>query len=157
MKKITLFLFLCICFQSCQQSFMYEKDISLPENVWNYDNKIEFDFEIPSTEELYNLYLDIEHGTDFKSQNMYVKFYTKSPSGKIVADVVSLEMAEKSGVWLGKCSSEACNLSIPIRSNIFFEENGDYKLTLEQFTRDADLKFVNSIGLKIEKIGAKRK
>lgn len=152
------FLFLCLAlfFSSCTQSFIYEKDISFPEKVWNYENKVDFEFEISDTETLYNLYLDVSHATDFSSQNMYVKFYTKFPSNKILSDVVSLELANKGGIWFGSCDSETCNLRIPIQSNIYFEEKGEYTVTIEQFTRTAELQGVKSLGFKIEQTDKKK-
>jgi len=157
MKNILLLLSFCFLLQSCSQSFIYEKDISLPENTWAYANKLDFPFEISDTKALQNLYLDITHNTEFKTQNMYVKFHTKSPSGKIVSDLVSLELAEKDGVWFGDCGGEWCDLRIPIQSGAYFDETGTYTLSIEQYTRTESLKGVKSIGFRVEKTDKTRK
>ena len=156
--KNTFFLFaLCFLLQSCSQSFLYEKDISLPENTWTYENKLEFPFEITDTKALQNLYFDLTHSSEFKTQNLYVKFHTKSPSGKVVSDMVSLELAEKNGVWFGNCGGQWCDLRIPIQSDAYFEETGIYTLTVEQYTRIEALKGVKSVGFRLEKTDKTRK
>ena len=149
--KNTFFLFtLCFLLQSCGQSFLYEKDISLSDNTWTYENQLDFSFEITDTKALQNLYLDITHSTEFKTQNIYVNFHTKSPSGKVVSDMVSLELAKKNGVWFGNCGGQWCDLRIPIQQNAYFDETGTYTLSVEQYTRTEDLQGVKSVGFRIE-------
>jgi gliding motility-associated lipoprotein GldH len=157
MKNIFFFLSFCFLLQSCGQSFLYEKDISLSNNTWTYDSQLDFPFEVTDTKSLQNLYLDITHSTEFKTQNLYVKFHTKSPSGKVISDVVSLELAEKNGVWFGNCGGEWCDLRIPIQSGAYFEELGTYTLSIEQYTRTEALKGVKSIGFRVEKTERTRK
>ena len=157
MKNIFLLLLFCFLLQSCGQSFLYEKDISLAQNTWAYENKIDFPFEVVDTKSLQNLYLDLTHSTEFKTQNLYVKFHTKSPSGKIISDMVSLELAEKNGLWFGNCGGEWCDLRIPIQSGAYFEEVGTYTLSVEQYTRTEALKGIKSIGFRIEKTERVRK
>ena len=157
MKNTLFFLSFCFFLQSCGQSFLYEKDISLSNNTWAYENQLDFPFEITDTKALQNLYLDITHSTEFKTQNLYVKFHTKSPSGKLVSDIVSLELAEKNGVWFGNCGGEWCDLRIPIQSGAYFEEAGTYTLSVEQYTRTEALKGVQSIGFRVESTEQVRK
>lgn len=156
MKQLFLLIIPVLLLSSCAQNFIYEKDISLPEKVWTYENKLAFDFEVEDTESLYNLYLDIDHSVDFGSQNMYVKFYTQFPSKKVLTDVVSLELAGKGGIWFGNCGSEMCNLRIPIQSSVFFEQTGIYTVTVEQFTRKDNLPGIAEIGFRIENTGKKK-
>lgn len=157
MKNTFLLLLFCCLLQSCGQSFIYEKDIALPENTWNYENTLDFPFEVTDVKALQNLYLDITHSTEFKTQNLYVQFHTKSPSGKVVSDMVSLELAEKNGVWFGNCGGTWCDLRIPIQSGAYFEETGTYTLSIEQYTRTDVLKGVKSMGFRVEKTNKMRK
>ena len=82
MKNIFFFLSFCFLLQSCGQSFLYEKDISLSNNTWTYDSQLDFPFEVTDTKSLQNLYLDITHSTEFKTQNLYVKFHTNRQVAK---------------------------------------------------------------------------
>jgi len=157
MKNIFLLLVLYCLISSCSPSFTYEKDISLPENTWSHSNQLAFSFEISDTKALHNLYLDVAHGIEFKTQNLYVQFHTKPPSGETVSDVVSLELAEKTGIWFGNCGGDWCDLRIPIQSGVYFKEAGTYTVTIEQYTRTEDLKDVKSIGFRVEKTEAVRK
>ena len=142
---------------SCGQDFLYEKDLELSESTWTYDNTAVFSFEIEDSSPLYNLYFDLIHAADFKTQNLYVKFYTKTPSGKVTEDLVSLELAGKDGIWFGNCSSEKCSLRIPLQSNAYFAEQGTYELRAEQYSRTPNLAGVHSLGFKIEKTDKRRK
>ncbi len=156
LKKSLFALFLSLLFLSCGNNFLYEKDIALPENVWRYDNAAVFSFDIEDSAALYNLYFDLAHAVDFKTQNLYVKFYTTTPSGKITEDLVSLELAGKDGVWFGDCGGEKCTLSIPLQNNAYFAETGTYELRAEQYSRTEALPGVYSVGFSIEKTDKKR-
>lgn len=156
MKRIFLPILLSLLLSACGQNYIYEKSLSLPADTWQYDNVLEFAFDIKDTEALYNLYLEVAHGTTFQTQNVYVKFYTTSPDGKITEDLVSLELADKNGIWYGNCGGEICELLIPIQSNAYFEQTGKYTVKIEQYSREKKLPSVRTIGFKIEQTDKKR-
>ena len=139
----------------CGPNFIYEQEQAVEENTWEYAQPVQFPFDISDTLALYNLYLDVEHNTSYPFQNMYVQMHTTQPSGKKISDIVSLELADKAGVWHGNCGGEWCDLRIHIQKNAYFNEVGTYQLTINPYMRQDSLP-VRSLALRIEDTEQKR-
>ena len=151
-KQIIPFLFLAgIMLQSCGKDYAYQKEYEISGMAWDYVDTLNFNFEIEDTLILYNLYLQVEHIQDYAYQNLYTKISTKFPKGELLAEVLSLELADKMGNWEGQCSGGVCKLTIPIQENAYFNENGEYQITIEQFMRKSPLVGIRKIGFVLEK------
>lgn len=150
MYKNTLLLLVIVFFFSCGKSYLYEKEISIKNAAWTDNDTLNFSFNIPDTSKIYNILLDVEHSPEYAFQNMYVEIYTAFPSGDRIKEMVSLELANRAGAWYGDCGSSSCTLEIPIQEGAFFNQMGDYKITIKQFMRKNPLVGVQRIGLKIE-------
>ena len=151
-KQIIPFLLLVgIMLQSCGKDYAYQKEYDIPQMTWDYMDTLNFNFEIEDTLTLYNLYLQIEHVEDYAYQNLYTKISTKFPEGELLEEVLSLELADKVGNWEGQCSGEVCKLTIPIQENAYFNTNGEYQITIEQFMRKSPLVGIRKIGFILEK------
>lgn len=148
--------FALILLSSCGKNYIYENEIVIAEGNWNYKDTLNFDFEIVDTTKVYNLFLEVDHLTDYRFQNLYVQISTKFPKGKRESQTLSLELASQMGEWKGDCNSTKCTTLIPIQEQIFFQETGKYQITLEQFMREPSLKGLNSFGLKIEETDLKK-
>lgn len=135
---------------SCSDNYLYEKHQAIANATWEYSDTLDFDFEIVDTNRIYNLYLDVAHSPAYGYQNMYVQIYTKFPSGERIKEQISLEMANKAGVWNGDCNAKVCQLQIPLQEGAFFNEPGSYLVTIEQFMRESPLAGVQKIGFIIE-------
>lgn len=137
-------------FSSCGPEVIFEKELEIPAGGWTYQDTLHYEFEIVDTSKIYNLFLDLAHTTAFASQNLYVKLYTGFPNGQRPAQRLSIDMADKTGAWLGNCSGEKCQLNIPIQSNAYFDQVGTYSFTVEQFMRMDSLPGIESAAFRIE-------
>ncbi len=159
MAKIRFLFVLCISilfFSACGPEVIFEKKLEIPASGWTYQDTLHYEFEIMDTSKVYNLFLDLGHTTDFSSQNLYVKLYTGFPNGQRPAQRLSIDIADKTGAWLGKCSGEKCQLDLPIQSNAYFNQLGTYSFTVEQFMRVDSLAEVLSAAFRIEVAEEKR-
>jgi len=141
---------------SCGPDYILDHDYEIKDAKWAYADQLNYEIEIPDALKIYNLYIEIEHATDFPKQNMYVMIHTQFPSGKRISEQVSLEMANKLGVWYGNCNADWCTLSIPIQQGAYFDIPGTYTFTIEQYMRLEPLPGVKRIGFKIEDTGQQR-
>jgi len=141
---------------SCGPNYVFEQSYPISKQEWTYRDSLNFNFSIQDTSKVYNLYLDLEHSTDYSFQNLYVQIYTKFPSGKRLKEMVSLELADKAGGWYGDCGSKWCRLSIPIQEGAYFNAKGNYAITMAQYMRKNPLEGIKSIALKIEDAGTTR-
>lgn len=157
MKYAALLLFSAILFlSSCGPGYDYEKQYDFEDGNWAYEDTLGFTFTIQDTLSIYNLFLELEHSTGYNYQNLYTQIHTRFPSGKRLTELLSLELADKAGVWLGDCNSEYCTLTIPIQEGAYFNQAGEYTITVEQYMRVDPVEGVRSIGFMLEDTGEKR-
>ncbi|MEN0004615.1 MAG: gliding motility lipoprotein GldH [Bacteroidota bacterium] len=150
-------LLLCLMVSACGPTIVYEKNYEIADAGWQYSDTLNFDFEIDDTLRIYNLWLKVAHQTNYRYQNLYTQVHTTFPSGDRISETLSLELANKSGQWQGQCATENCTIYIPIQEGAFFNQAGNYQLTLEQYMRVDSLPNINSIAFELEATGQNRK
>lgn len=156
-----IFSFLCFAtllfaLSSCGKSYLYEERIDLPDAQWTYQDSLEYQFEVIDTNKLYNILVSLEHSPEFKTQNLYTRIATTFPDGNRLSKVVSLELADKVGFWYGDCNSETCVFEAPIQGNAYFNQQGQYTITLVQHMRKDSITGVQAIAIKLEDTGQTR-
>ena len=155
MQRFLLFFPFLFLF-SCGKSYLFEERVNIPESGWTYQDTINYTFVIEDTLKLYNILIALEHSTAFETQNLYARISTKFPDQTRLSKEISLELANKSGLWYGECSSKECLFEAPIQQNAYFNQQGEYTITLEQYMRQDSLQGVQSIGLMLEDTGVSR-
>lgn len=156
MRNLLLFVFLSALLPACGPNYVYEETQIIPEEGWTYADTLDFSFSIDDTLKLYNLYLELDHTIDYGYQNLYAKVYTRFPSGERKGQTISLELADHTGAWQGDCRGEKCRFLAPIQMNAFFNEQGVYAFTLEQYMRESPVTGMQTISLKLEDTGESR-
>ncbi|RME98138.1 MAG: hypothetical protein D6772_09450 [Bacteroidetes bacterium] len=156
MKYILLILGLAGLLSACGPKIVYDETISFADTGWSYTDSLVATFDIVDTNKIYNLHLLLTHSPDFAYQNFYVQVHTVFPSGQRISQQLSLELARSSGAWYGACSSEVCELDIPIQEGAYFNQPGTYRVVVEQFSRDNPLEGVYALGFALEETGARR-
>lgn len=145
----SLVLLIMVC--SCTEGAFYQSSLQPTNGVWTYDAPLSFEFDIQDTIARYDFYLDVQHSPDYPFQNLYVKVITEHPQTPPQEDVVSLELANKLGLWEGKCTNDKCKVRIPLQTNARFDEIGPYALRFNQYTRTDSLQGVLEMALSIQK------
>lgn len=139
-------------FAACNKDVIFEKKIAIPDGTWSYENKLPFEFEVTDTTKTYQVLLNVQHAGDFGYQNCYVQITTNFPNGEEKKQAVSLELAAQSGIWVGECSGNDCELEIPLQAKARFKQPGKHSITVEQFMRVNPLPGIKSIELKIKQL-----
>ncbi len=143
-------------FSSCQPDFYFEENKPLGNEGWTYSNKLDYTISIDDTLQLYNIYLNINHSTEYAYQNIYLMIHTKYPSGKTVSEQLPIDFADKTGQWYGKCNSDKCKLGVNLQKDAFFNSPGAYTISIEQFMRIDSLPGISDITLMLEDTGKQR-
>ena len=141
---------------ACNENYYFQEEVAIPEGNWSYENPVDFSVNIEDTAAIYNLFLEIEHTLEYPRQNIYLQIHTSFPSGEKLKEQLSIDLANKAGVWYGDCSSKSCRLVIPIQEGAYFNQPGEYQFQIEQFTRINPLPGISNISLAIEDTGVKR-
>lgn len=145
-----------LAFSACGPDYLVKESREIDASGWAYKDTIDFAFEIADTTQLYDLEIAVAHDADFPYQNMYTLISTRFPSGQRLQKQLSLELADKAGVWAGDCSRKSCTLKIPIQQGAYFNEAGAYLITLEQFMRVDPLPGIKRITLQIRPVGKRQ-
>lgn len=148
--RLSFLLLPALGLSACGPNFVYENERTFEDGRWTHQDSLVNTFTITDTSRLYNLHLFLEHGSDFPSQNTYVRVHTTFPDGERFTRQISLELADKAGNWLGDCSRERCSLDIPLQQGAFFNQAGDYQLTIEQYSRKNPLPAIHRVGFALE-------
>lgn len=144
-------LFVTLCMMGCKEQPTFSKSISI-DGTWSYSNELVFPFQISDTETYYDLILGLTYGSDFGYQNIYVKITTKYPDGNEVEDILSLNLTDGAGTFLGNCSSSKCDIDILLQEKFKFRSSGDYTITIIQNGREEHLDKVFAAELKLYKV-----
>ena len=141
---------------SCGPNYVFDQTETIDENGWSYLDTLDFQVNILDTLKMYDLFLSINHSTEFSNQNLYINIFTQFPDKNRLKKRVSIDLANKAGQWYGNCNSEDCEYLVPIQQNTYFNQTGIYTFTIEQFTRTNPLPGINKVGLKVLDLGQSR-
>jgi len=147
-SKIVAFALTLAFITGCKQQPVFTKKIEIGGN-WNYSNELSFPMDIDQLDETYDLILSLTYGTDFGYQNIYVKIITEYPSGKMVEDILSLNLTNGLGSFLGDCNPSKCEIDILLQEKFKFNEAGQYVIRIIQNGREENLKNIFAAELKL--------
>lgn len=150
-KLIVLIAVVSLILLSCNRNRVYQKYVEIPNNVWNVENIIEFDFEIEDTITRYNMFLHVRHSGHYPFKNIWLFTTTTAPNGYNSIDTVEIILCDDSGKWHGDGLGDIWDNKIPFKKNVIFPMAGSYKLNVEQAMRFEKLPGVMDIGLSVEK------
>ena len=157
-KKFRPFTFLLFTFYltACLPSPYYQKQESLPQNVWPYNFKPKFTIDITDTIANYKAYFLIQHTQAYPYNNLWLWVYIKTPGDSTIKKArINVPLAEATGKWLGRGMGEIWEQRMPIDlgDSIKFNRAGTYEISLEQNMRINPLPEILHVGLRLEKAG----
>ncbi|HMY85500.1 MAG TPA: gliding motility lipoprotein GldH [Saprospiraceae bacterium] len=149
-----LYLLPVILLTSCSGN-IYNEERKIAEGIWEYNDSLRFDFEIPDTAQLYTMELDVKHRDEFPYENCYVRIKSLYPDKTLKDDRLSLEFADETGMWMGEKSGGSWLAPIAIQPVAKFRQPGKYSMIFFQDTRQDSLPGIESLRLKIARYKAK--
>jgi gliding motility-associated lipoprotein GldH len=140
-----------LIFLSCDPDRVYEKNIRIPDGIWDRNNPVYFEVIVQDTITPYNLYINIRNTSLYPFSNLYLFITTTAPSGHSVKDTVEVILADEKGEWLGKGLGDIWDLQKIYKQNVRFAQKGMYLFEYEQAMRMEKLPFILDAGLRVEK------
>ncbi len=134
---------------SCDHKVVYQQTLPFENENWEYDRLLKFDFSIADTVQTYDIVLTLDHSGQYRYQNVYTNIRTTFPNGENVDQVVSLQLSDGKGRWLGNCRGNSCTIELNLQKGIKFPLIGQYSIGLEQHSRDSTLEGILSVALSI--------
>jgi len=153
MKKLIFFAAITsMSLSACGPDFFYQSEKEIADGGrWMYRDTVDFAFTVRDTAALYNMFLDVTYADSFPNQNLYLKLYTRFPDGQRISKPYSFDLFNALGDSNGDCSGHRCKLRSVLQQHAFFNQPGEYVITLEQFMRRDSLPGVVAVGLALEK------
>lgn len=148
LQYLLCLLLLVILAISCDSGLIYSHTANIDGAKWEYGESLDFDLESEDTTKYYELVVIIDHNSEFSYENFYTKITTVFPDNTDLSDVVSFQLADKMGSWLGDCGSSSCTNELILQEQFRFKQIGQHTIKLENYSREA-LEGINSIELKL--------
>ncbi|GAB3228548.1 hypothetical protein GCM10027346_13220 [Hymenobacter seoulensis] len=143
---------------ACDPNQVYEKNIDLKSPsgepyVWAVQEKPTFEFDIPDTTQRYDIYFNIRNAADYEYYNLYVKHTLTGPDGKPVSRLLHqmLLLDPQTGEPHGHGTGDIYDHQILALPNQQFRQTGTYKIMLEQYMRQDQLRGIMAVGVRVAK------
>ena len=153
---ISLSLLLVLCFSSCDQNRIYEKNISIEKYIWSSSVVPQFTLDIKDTAALYNIYVNIRHADMYPFQNIWLLVGTQFPDSTKASRRIEVMLANDEGKWYGDGLGDIWDFRSLIQENAFFNKAGKYTFTIEQNMREDPLPGIMAVGIRVENTGMKK-
>lgn len=148
---IAAFSFLALVLTGCDPNRLFEENKEITDGVWDMNQRVSFDFEVPDTTTKYNVYFNVRNTDDYPFSNLYIFSHIDFPNGKKGVDTVELPLTNPDGSWIGSGQGEIHDCQLIFRRNVRFPVAGKYHMEIEQAMRMEKLPGVRDVGVRIER------
>lgn len=141
-----------LIFSSCDSNRVYEDTANFENSYWLADSVKYFDFQIPDSDQGYNILLSVRNGRDYPHSNLYVQYVIlDSTQTKMDEELRNFQLFhQKSGYPLGNGSGNIYEHNFDLLSGYEFPYAGRYFISVQQYMRYDSLPEVYSVGIRIE-------
>lgn len=155
MKRFSIILavaVLTILFTSCDSNLIYEDNLEVSDEGWEFEDIKSFEFDVEDTLSKVNIYVNLRTTVDYPYKNIYMYLYYDYPTGESDKDTLEFILAENDGRWLGENSGTIIEFKTLVASGGAFTKSGKYKFQLQHAMREDLLPEVVDVGMRFEKM-----
>jgi gliding motility-associated lipoprotein GldH len=142
--------FLVVVTASCVQKTFYQKADRLPNETWNMDTTLVYEFTITDSLQYYNFYIDVRNTTAYPNQNLYLFFTTQFPDSTLFTDTLNCILCDAFGRWKGKGSGRIKANRFLLKSKVRFPQKGTYIFSAQQAMREENLNGIINFGITLQ-------
>ena len=147
----TVFILLILCFVSCDENRVYEKNMDFKSQQWPSMDTLSFTAHIEDETPL-NLYVNVRHRFNYNWRNLWINLGITFPNDSLYETAINIQLSQPDGQWFGDCNGDVCLLKYPLSnySNYAFADTGFYTFHLNHEMREDPLLEIMSAGIRIE-------
>lgn len=151
--KSILFLALTALFLSgCIHINLFEKQVNIPKQEWNYDFSPEFKFDIRDSSSRFLIYVTLRHTDLYQFNNLWLRIGSMAPGDTMKFQNINLQLASGNS-WEGTGMDDIYEVRKLISAGpVSFVKPGEYTFRISQIMRDNPLKYILNVGIRLEKI-----
>lgn len=137
---------------ACDSRRVFEGKKDFPNRYWIFNDPAEFEFEIENKDKTYNLLFNIRNTAKYQFQNIYLQYYLEDSTGRLISrELKNIQLFNaKTGVPLGQGLGDLYDIEKVFLEDYQFQNEGKYKLRIDQFMRQDSLPEILSVGLRVE-------
>jgi gliding motility-associated lipoprotein GldH len=136
---------------ACDSSTIYDESEDLVTETWVDTDTLTARFEITDTNHYHTVYLNTRFTSLYKFSNIYYQVVLSGPNGQRATEIVSFEVTDKAGKWLGSGYGNLHSYAFPILDNRIFKQIGKYKVKVVPYMRISSLEGIHDRGIKVSK------
>ncbi|PWT98507.1 MAG: hypothetical protein C5B52_12110 [Bacteroidetes bacterium] len=149
----SLLIAIFICFQGCTSVDVFEKNVRIPGQSWEYAFKPSVTFNVTDTTALYNIFVVLRHTNSYNYTNIWLEVDYQLPADSLRKQKLEVQLASNENGWLGKGMDDIYEIRKLITPQPYqFKKSGPCTFTLSQIMRDNPLPYVMNAGIRVEKV-----
>lgn len=126
---------------ACTPKYTASKSFDIEGGLLDTDTLV---FELPpGIQGLASVDLLLSHNRDYNYENIYFKVRVKEGDSTVIENVLSIQLMDQFGVWMGKCGQTTCRTTSEILNNIVLGQ--DAQISILQYSREARLEGLKSL------------
>lgn len=149
LRPVFISILLAAILTGCGNRDIFSESVNWDNGVWSVSDTVSFSVQLDDTTRSMDLSLEVVHDPDFAYQNLYVRVYTAFPDGSEKDQVLSLQLANKTGEWMGTCGSSKCHTTVLLSDGIRVPQPGEYRFCFVQYSRENSLPGVQGLTFSI--------
>jgi len=135
---------------ACKHNIFYQKNDALPDEVWDMNMPLVYEFEISDSLQYYKFFVDVRNTTHYPYQNLCLFFTTQLPDGELFTDTLNGRICDVYGRWTGKGTGKIRENRFVLHQKVRFQQKGVYIFTAQQAMRDSVLKGIANFGITLQ-------
>lgn len=152
MKRfLYLGLLLPMMLTGCDPARVFDENKTINDNQWYYKTSMPFEVRVQDTNAWYNVYINLRVSSDYKFNNIFLWLHTTNPDNQTDKRRIEIRLADEHGKWLGSGLGDLYDYQFPVLQKVRFPVSGFYRFDVSQNMREDTLKFVKSVGIRVEK------
>lgn len=134
----------------CNSNVLVDSFQTLPEEGWLYQDIVTDSFEVTEPGFYHQVSANLRLKSDYPYANIHLAVSITYPDSTASDYKVPIELAEKSGNWLGSGLGDVITFQVPILHRKVLNQKGKYTVTMAQDMRLESLPNIVSTGLRVE-------
>lgn len=139
-----------LLFSACGNKVLYEKSVSLSNNIWDKESPVVFSMEHNDTTSIVDIGMTFKHTDEYAYSNLWLFLEVSGPDGMIRKDTLEMFLAHRDGRWLGKKKSETVEISATYQKGVKFSKPGIYSFSVVQGMRINKLEGIKEVSFWVQ-------
>ena len=138
---------------ACTTVDVFEKNISIPGQRWEYSFKPTISFNVSDTVSSYNIYVVLRHTNYYQYTNIWLNIAYQMPNDSLRNQKINIQLASNDKGWFGKGMDDIFEMRKLITPQPYtFRGKGKCTFTISQIMRDNPLLHIMNAGIRVEKV-----